>query len=94
MSEPTKEMVDFFEERMHDHIRQVGEAIDKIIEHCPYLKTFLEERKKLHDCSKFEEPERSPYIWITWFYKLKAQGIKFDYPDDIKDKVVEATNYP
>lgn len=55
----------FFEKRTKAHIALVGDAIEKIVAQYPEFKELLP-RKDTHDKSKFEEPERTPYIELTW----------------------------
>jgi hypothetical protein len=40
----------------------------------------LDEAAAQHDQSKFNEPERTAYIWLTWLYHCKNNDIPFDYP--------------
>lgn len=74
-----EEMEKHFEDRTNLHIALVQKAIDKIITANPEWKEFDENalyaRGRIHDASKLVEPERTPYISITWRHKLeKAQG--------------------
>ena len=55
--------------------------------------TGLVERGKIHDQSKFEDPEMNPYIWITWQYKCKEDGTKFSAPDKMDEKMSKATEH-
>lgn len=93
INHPTKEMKDFFFKRTEKHIGHVQKYC-KIIENYD-LEKFkgLIGRGKIHDQSKFKEPEITPYIWITWQYKIKDQGKEFDIPQEIKDKMSEATEH-
>lgn len=86
----TKEMEDFYEKRTRNHIDLVAKYCRKISEYDSKYDELLE-RLKVHDDSKFEEPERTPYIYITWKYKIKDEGKDFDVPKDIEDKMNEAT---
>jgi len=51
----------------------------------------LRDRLKVHDDSKFESPEYEPYIWITWSYKCKDDGVDFDAPEELDKMMNEAT---
>ncbi len=37
----------------------------------------LSEAAEFHDLSKFREPERNAYKWMTWIYHCKKNGITF-----------------
>lgn len=92
INRPTKEMIDWYEKRTKRHIELVGKYCQKIADRFPEFKE-LEERAKVHDDSKFEEPEETPYVWTTWKYKCKDDGKEFDVPEDIEDKMHEATEH-
>lgn len=73
---PTKEMVEWFDKRTKRHISLVNKYYKKFY-------NFIEvdpPRNILttHDASKLVEPERLPYIWITWQYYCNEQNIPFD----------------
>jgi hypothetical protein len=53
----------------------------------------LADRIKIHDRSKFEDPEIEPYIYITWMYKCQADGVEFTVPEEIKAQMNEATEH-
>lgn len=88
----TDEMKEWFEKRTNLHISLVGKYCQKIAEKFPEYKGLVE-RAKVHDKSKFEEPEISPYVWITWKYKCKKDNVKFDAPEDLDEKMHEATEH-
>lgn len=88
----TKEMTDLFEKRTEKHIKYVQEAIDKIVETYPEFAE-LKERGKIHDQSKYEEPEHKPYIWITWMYKHKNNNKPFKYPEGVEEETNKATEH-
>jgi hypothetical protein len=90
VSQPTDDMRLLFKKRTRRHIRLVGEFCDKIADKYPEFKELLE-RKKVHDASKFEEPEYTPYLFVTWKYKCKREGEEFKVPKDIEDRMHEAT---
>ena len=66
-----------FTNRTNKHIGLVGEAIVKIVEAYPEFKDLLS-RAKTHDASKFVEPERTPYIEISWRHKLENEEGEYD----------------
>lgn len=94
-SKITKEMKDWFVARTKKHILIVGEFCEKISKKFPEFEELIE-RAKVHDDSKFEEPELSPYVWITWKYKCKEDGKDFDSyspPADIEKAMLLATEH-
>lgn len=71
----------FFIDRTKNHIRLVSETIDKLVAYGnwqEFSNAELIRRKEKHDLSKFEEPERTPYIELTW---CKKQGIRSNNPE-------------
>jgi len=60
------EMKNYFIKRTNKHISLVRKSIKKIIKEFPEFADELKERAKVHDDSKFEEPELTPYISLTW----------------------------
>lgn len=63
----------WFEERTRKHISLVQQAAHMIAEAYPELKEVVEKAKE-HDASKFKEPERTPYIEISWRHKFDNYG--------------------
>ena len=88
MEDTTKseEMEQHFIERTKEHINLVRGAIDKIVNRNPEWRAFYEneliQRGEVHDQSKFEEPERTPYISITWRHKEERDNDEFDPIND------------
>jgi len=93
LAEDYNKMKSWFEERTNRHIKLVQDFCKKIEEYDPKKFKGLVEQAKDHDASKFEDPEVEPYIYVTWEYKCKDDGIKFEGPEGIKDKMNEATNH-
>lgn len=92
--EPTDEMISVYEERTNRHIDLVRKYCDKIIEYDEDRFGELEGRKKVHDDSKFEEPEYTPYIYITWKYRCQDNGGDFEEcnpPENLSEIMDEAT---
>jgi hypothetical protein len=90
---PTQEMLDWFEKRTEKHIGLVRKYIDKILKARPDDFSGLEKRKETHDQTKYQEPEKTPYVFITWQYRMKDKGEKFDVPKKILDMMNEATQH-
>jgi len=65
LAEMEKEKKDFFEQRTKKHIERVQNAAKKIVDEFPEYEKLLEQVKN-HDSTKFEEPEMTPYIELTW----------------------------
>lgn len=91
--EITEEMTNWYKKRTENHINLVRKYCKKI--HEVYGDRFDEilERAKIHDQSKYEDPEIIPYIFITWDYKCKDENVEFNIPEDIQDKMNEATEH-
>jgi hypothetical protein len=47
----------------------------------------------LHDASKFEAPEYDPYVWLTWRYKCKDDGIPCVLPTGMEARINAATEH-
>jgi hypothetical protein len=92
LPEPTQEMVEWFESRTKRHIELVQKYAKKIEELDPQYKG-LREQAETHDASKLKEPERTPYIFISWQYRCKDLGKKFDPPAALKDLMNKATEH-
>ncbi len=77
-SPATGEQEEYFVERTNRHIGMVQDAIAKILAAYPDEFPGLAESGQQHDASKFEEPERGPYVRLTW---NKKNGINQDDPE-------------
>lgn len=89
----TKEMIDYFKYRTGYHLWCVHKWTNRILDLCDSridAKAMAEERDK-HDEFKWFEPEYTPYLLITWQYKCKRDGVVFHIPEEIKEKMHEAT---
>lgn len=54
-------------------------------------RTLLDKERDDHDEMKWLEPEYTPYLYISWSYKCRRDGVDFNLPDDIKQQMHEAT---
>ena len=79
-------MENYFYDRTNKHIKLVNKWFDKIEEFTKKGYSI-----KDHDSSKFLEPEKTPYIYINYNYKCKADGIKYSLPEGMDKKANEAT---
>lgn len=74
----TDEMVDFFEKRTERHIELVQKYCRVLNDEFTEVDG-LEERGRFHDVSKLVEPERTPYIFITWDHEVDD----YEIPDGV-----------
>jgi hypothetical protein len=88
-NEPTKEMLDWFITRTNTHIALVQKYAE-ILSVIPGYQE-LKIQVKDHDASKWEEPEKTPYIFITWNYYCKEHDIPFTPPKNLKLIMTTAT---
>lgn len=93
----TKEMIDFFDSRTNMHIDLVkknGKKLIKKLEMEPELKELFEIVLKNHDSSKFQEPEKTPYILTSWKYKVgKDEFDKLNVPQEMLSEMTKATEH-
>lgn len=85
-----REMIHYFNRRTNFHLGLVSKYIDLISEEFSELK-LLRDRIRTHDLSKFEEPELTPYILLTWKYYCKDNNIPFNLSDETEEAIREAT---
>jgi len=88
-----KKMKEFFEKRTNKHIDAVKKFCKKIADYDEERFGKLTEQVKDHDQSKFKDPEIEPYIYVTWSYKCKDDGVDFDPPEGMDEKMNEATTF-
>ena len=67
----------FFVDRTNKHIKLVQDAAAKIVKAYPEFDELLKQ-VETHDASKLEEPERTPYIEITWRHRLENEEGEYD----------------
>lgn len=91
-SEPTADMVAFYERRTKEHIDRVRRCLSVLAAVTEYADE-LNERAKVHDASKFSPEERIPYIWLTEFHRCRRSGEPFKYPDGMEDQVRAAIDH-
>lgn len=88
-----QKMKDFFDKRTNKHIERVQKYCKKIADYDKDRFGKLVEQAKDHDHSKFKDPEIEPYLYVTWSYKCKDDGVDFDPPEGMDDKMNEATTH-
>ncbi|MEI7480423.1 MAG: DUF5662 family protein [bacterium] len=69
LPESKNEKEQWFEERTNKHIELVKKYANKIAKAYPEFNELVDQ-VETHDLTKFEEPERTPYIEITWKNKI------------------------
>jgi hypothetical protein len=85
-------MEDWFKYRTNLHIGLVRKYLDKIIGlDLPELNMETLVAEKDHDASKLVDPERDPYVHVSWKYRMKDQGKEYKPPADTEAKMREAT---
>lgn len=85
-TDPTSEMVAFYERRTSEHIERVRRCLELMAAATVYADELIA-RAKVHDASKFGSDERIPYIWITEFHRCRHSGTPFDYPRGMEGQV-------
>ena len=86
-------MKDWFEKRTKKHIGLVKKYCKKIAEYDEERFGKILEQCENHDQSKFEDPEVDPYVYTTWQYKCKDDGVDFECPKEMQDRMTEATEH-
>mgnify|MGYP005841254943 CR=1 FL=1 len=89
----SQEMEDLFKKRTKKHIDLVKKYAKKIEEKYPEQFKGLIDQTKNHDKTKFKEPEKTPYIFITWSYKLKDEGKEIESNEELNKQMNQATEY-
>ena len=85
------EMVEHFKNRTKRHI-QLVQKYATLIE-SQYHSNGLAELAKTHDASKFSEPEYSPYLHVSWKYKMQDEGKVYNPPEFIRQQMTQATEH-
>ncbi len=94
MVKTTSDMVNHFYQRTHTHIDLVKKYLQQIINSKDINLdiSILKHEYDHHDESKFENPEYTPYVLLTWNYHLKdTTGKEIDYSDKLKECFRQAT---
>ena len=86
----TQEMENQFTNRTKKHINFVVRFYEI---YYTRMKKALPRQDLYHDVSKFKEPERTPYIYITWNYYCKDRGIAFELTPELNKVLNMATNH-
>ena len=86
ITEPTPEMVSFYERRTRVHIERVRCCLRSIAATSDCAEELIH-RGMVHDASKFGLEERIPYIWLTEFHRCRRSGSPFRYPVGMEAQV-------
>jgi len=91
--EATEEMKSHFKKRTDLHISLVRKYAQKIMDlKLPGVDDEeVQKESDIHDHGKWEDPEYTPYLHITWHYREKGQGREYIVPKSIKDEMDKAT---
>ena len=90
----TDDMANHFNKRTKSHIKRVQKYANLLADEFEYLKSLgLSDIVKKHDLSKFEEPEYYPYVFVSWVYKSRANGVEFNVSNEMKEKMLIATTH-
>lgn len=88
---PSTEMEAYFEKRTNLHISLVNKYLGRIaaLNLDEVDNSLLMEDP--HDASKLHEPERTPYVFLTWKYRLASRGCKFEAPAEVVEAMHKAS---
>lgn len=89
----TNSMKDHFKYRTGYHLWCVRKWSDRIAAlNDPRIdRVLLDKERDDHDEGKWLEPEYTPYLFISWNYKCKREGVPFDLPPETQQQMHEAT---
>lgn len=83
----------WFEKRTKRHIALVQKYCKKIYDYDPKRFPTIIQQGQKHDASKFEHPERNPYVHVSWHYKMKDAGKTYDVSPEMQDAMHNATKH-
>jgi hypothetical protein len=87
---PTDAMIKHYEKRTNNHIGIVQKYCEKLSD--MYSDDIIK-HGEYHDKSKFDEPEFIPYVFTTWRYKCKDDGVEFKCSPEMEERMKEATEH-
>ena len=85
------EMEEFFEKRTNKHINLVKKYAKEIESNFPNETKGLIDQAEKHDQSKFELPEKDPYILLSWNKENEKNGKSLNLKKIDKDNIAKAT---
>ena len=86
---PTEEMEKIFISRSNLHRLLVKENLLLMTGYLNLSFDRLTEAAEQHDLSKFNEPERIAYMWMTWKYYCNNKGNTFNFSPEIEEMVTQ-----
>jgi len=91
LAEATDEKEAWFEKRTKHHIDLVKKYCRRIYEYDAKRFPKIISQGEKHDASKYTHPERLPYIDISWHYRLKDKGQKYEVTPEQKAAMDKAS---
>jgi len=91
-TDPTPEMLAFYERRTNEHIDRVHRCLMLMAQVTNYGDELIE-RARVHDASKFGPEERIPYVWLTEYHRCRRNGEPFQYPEGVAEMVKRAIHH-
>jgi len=88
----TPEIKKYFETRTKRHISLVQKYCGIIAKKFPEMEGIIA-RGKAHDASKYGKDELEPYIWLTWQYKCKDDGVDPKLPEGMQARIDRAAEH-
>jgi len=88
----TPEIQKVFDDRTRRHITLTQKYCKRLEDAIPSLKGLVA-RGKVHDDSKYTDPELLPYVWLTWRYRCKDTGKTCTLPAGMEAKITKATEH-
>lgn len=92
VTEPTPDMIAFYERRTREHIERVARCLALLAKVTDHGAELLE-RARVHDASKFGPEERTPYVWLTEYHRRRRNGEPFEYPRGVTERVKLAVRH-
>ncbi len=86
----TEDLKELFLKRTTGHIERVKQNALTIYRYNPIKFKHLLAQAEGHDASKFEEPEYTPYIQLSYYYMCKKKGIEVETSSDMKEQIKDA----
>lgn len=85
------EKEEWFKKRTAHHIALVKKYCRRIYEYDAKRFPNIIKMGEKHDSSKYEHPERLPYVDISWHYRLKDKGQKYEVTPEQKAAMDKAS---
>ena len=86
-----QEKEEWFKTRTNRHINLVRKYCQRIHDYDPKRFPNIVKQGEKHDASKFLDPEKDPYVHVSWHYKMKRQGKEYKVSPELQDQMHKAT---